>query len=319
MIRGAARSKMKLKKSEDAEAAESAERRSKRKRHIVNIRILIIVWGIVLALVAAAFIVSQASADFAKSATFPLVNIVISFASFVATSFFSISIFNHNAVVRDMNIEIKKNNDDVNARAEAFRTLQFIASNYTIVDFVDYMLMYEESDRYVNKLKSTKDFTFYMREDDVKTDDILEHFEDYRCVTVKIPIAIVEGRTIGKIKLARFKFVKDEKDHRFVSCGGPTAALILFNEDDKRSEIVVNLIMKKSSEFYKPRAVNPFLKIKVNLTMQSLLGVAVSGWIELYFTNPLKLDKDGVNKYKINSSQFEVSGLPVLLHGINSG
>jgi len=46
--------------------------------------------------------------------------------------------------------------------------------------------------------------------------------------------------------------------------------------------------------------------------MISLLGVVVDGSIELYFTNPEKIDKTGANKYRINSSQFELIGAPKL-------
>ena len=303
---------MKIKKKNE----ESADKKP-RKSMIFNIRLLLIIWGAVMVLVVAAYFISKKLTVFNPDATFPLMSIIISFAAFAVSSLFSFSILNHNAILRDANDELKKNSDDVNARAEAFRTLQFIASNYTIVDFTDYIVMYDEPERYVGIFKSNHDFTFYMREDDVSIEDVNEHPENYRFITVKIPFTIVEGKTIGKVKFARFKFSKDGKDHRFVNCGRMTNSLILYNEQDHRSEALVNLIMRKGSEFYKPGAVNPFLKIKINLTMVSLLGVAVTGWIELYFTNPERLESDGSSKYKINSSQFEVSGLPQLLSSVN--
>jgi len=77
--------------------------------------------------------------------------------------------------------------------------------------------------------------------------------------------------------------------------------------------VVVNLIEKKDSGFFNVKEVNQFSKIKINLTMQSLLGVAIDGIIELYFTNPQKIEKSGHSKYNIISSHFEVNGMPKLV------
>ena len=324
---------MKLKKTEK-ETPENSCPQKPRRSMIFNLRILTIIWGAVLLLVVTAFIVSQFGfPGFVPwDATFPLMSIIIAFAAFVIQSIFSFSILNYNADLRRMNEEIRKGSEDVNKRAEAFRNLQYISSNYTIIDFIDYMLMYAEPKRYKDKLKSAKDFTFYLKEDNVDICDVLENFDDYSFITIKLPFSIIEGKTVGKILFSRFKFVTESREHRFVPCGRftsdfheaerrsasrPAQALILYNETDRRSEAVVNLIMKKSGDFYKPGTVNPFLKIKISLTMHSLLGVSVTGWVELYFTNPLKIEESGANKYKINSSQFEVSGLPVLLNSVN--
>ena len=304
---------MKQKKEKTPEKAAAAP---PPKGDILNVRFLVIIWGTVFLVLIVAFIVGQVSGEFAKGSTFPLISAITSFAAFIVQSLFSFSVLKHNAMVRDMSDEVKKSTDDINARAESFRTLQFIADNYSVVEFADYMLLYEESERYTAILKKTKDFTVYLREDNVDEKDIFEHFDDYQFLTVKIPFTAIEGKTIGKIKFSRFKFVKDCGDHRFVSCGGPADSLILYNETDKRSEVVVNLIVNKTSGFYAADKVIPFLKIKISLTMQSLLGVAVKGWIELYFTNPRKLEESGANKYKILSSHFEISGLPTLVNAV---
>ncbi|MCL2675985.1 MAG: hypothetical protein FWE84_05340 [Firmicutes bacterium] len=307
-------------KGKKSEKIQKPDLTPKEKKRSVNVRILMIIWVSLLALIVGVIIIfiiiMNTVQDFDMSPIFHVVTLIISFATFTATSIFSLAILNHNATSRNMNEEIQKNSCEANARAEAFRTLQFIASNYTIIDFVDYMLIYEEPDNYKAILKKTKDFTFYLREDNVDVNDIIENFADYKFVTIKLPIATVEGKTIGKIKFARFKFVKSNGEHRFVPCGGQNNSLIINNEKDNRAEAVVNLIMKKSSDFFRAGEIVPFSKIKISVTMQSLLGVAVKGWIELYFTNPLKLEDSGASKYKINSSQFEISGLPVLQNSV---
>ena len=291
------------------------------KNAVYNIRILIIVWASVFAIIATLFIVSFFVGDGDQKPWFDdsfsrTISIVISFAAFAVSSLFSFSILSHNAVTRDMNEEMKKSSNEVNARGESFRTLQYISSNYSVVDFVDFMLLYEEPDRYTSILRNSKNFQFYLREDDVDIMDVVENFDDYRFITVKIPIKIIEGKTISKIRFTRFKFVKEGTSHLFVACAGNNNSLIIHNENDHRDEVIVNLIMKNDSAFYPVGEVVNFLKIKISLTMQSLLGVSVKGWIELYFTNPLKLEEGGGNKYKINSSQFEVSGLPVLQNSV---
>jgi hypothetical protein len=89
--------------------------------------------------------------------------------------------------------------------------------------------------------------------------------------------------------------------------------LIINSEEDKHPELVLNLIMKSDNAFDTVSKVIPFTKIRLNLIMQSLLGVATQGKIELYFTNPKKLDESGANKYTIQSSQFHTVGQPILV------
>lgn len=102
--------------------------------------------------------------------------------------------------------------------------------------------------------------------------------------------------------------MKGNSTHNFFPPEGETNALILYNESDKRSEAIINLIMKKTSDTV--GEINPFLKIKINLDKESLLGVIVGGSIVFYQSG--KNRKTGANKYKINSSQFEIAGKPRL-------
>jgi len=283
-------------------------------------KILVIVWSVVFGLAIAGFFIGQfVFGDTTDStAAFPLVATITSFAAFIVQSIFSFAVVRHHEVTRIEHNELRKNTLDINARSEAFRTMQFIASHYTMIDFVDYMLMYEEYDNYVEKLRSTGDFGFYLAEDDVCIKGIRDNFDDYKFVTVKMPLVVIEGKSIGKLRFSSFKLATKEKEHRFVSCDGSNEALVLFNEIDHRNEVVLNLIMKKSSDFYWSGKITPFQSIKVDLTVQSLLGVAVSGAIDLYFTNPQKLEKSGANKYNIISSHFEVAGLPTLTHSVHA-
>lgn len=70
--------------------------------------------------------------------------IIIAFASFGSSTLFSLLILHHNTTVSQIN-------DDLNKRAELFRELQFTSSNYSIIEFMDRMLIYNESERYVER------------------------------------------------------------------------------------------------------------------------------------------------------------------------
>jgi len=241
------------------------------------------------------------------------VTVVVSFSSFLATLFFGISIYKHNASMREINNELRRQTNSVNRRAEAFRNLQFVASNYTIVDFVDCITIYPEYENYLIKLRDTKAFDFYLLEQGVRKEDVIEKFGNYMYLSVRIPFKIAEGKTIGKLTFKRFKFTKAADSHRFAPASdGLGKALLLYNESAKRQEAVINLVMSKDSKFYSLNELNQFEKIKIDLEMESLLGVIVRGSIELYFTNPEKLEKTGASKYRINSSQFELVGTPKL-------
>src|SRR5690554_6971320 len=70
--------------------------------------------------------------------------LIVTFASFGASTLFSMMVYNHNRTV-------SKINDDLNERAELFRELQFASSNYSIIEFMDRMLITPESERYMPK------------------------------------------------------------------------------------------------------------------------------------------------------------------------
>ena len=261
-----------------------------------------------LAVVVVIFIIAEVLAASGvwtvNNSTYYVVRMVVSFADLVAVALFSYILLNHNRAIREMN-------NDGNARAEESRKLQFISTNYSIIDFTGNMLLYEEYKQYTAEFKRTKNFAFYLREDNTEIKDILENHDDYVYLSVKIPFKIAEGKSVAQVRISRFKFSKEGKDHRFIPCTQGSNTLILHDEESGGQVITVNLITKKG-EFYTPDDVVPFRKIKLNMTTCSLLGVAVTGWTELYFTNPRKLDK-GANQYKIKSSQFRISGLPTIL------
>ena len=285
----------------------SKPQKKKKKPIEIGIKTLIFIWVAVLLIVVTLFAVSQAvPGTVIERPTYYIIVIVISFASFVMTTLFSVSILNHNKMVRETN--------DINFAREMQK---FIAENYAIVTLVDYVLMSEEVDRYVEQLKTTRDFKLYMRENDVVITDILGNPDDYNFLTLRIPFTL-PSKPVASIRFSRFKFTKENKHHLFVPCTAANNALVLYNETEKLSNIVVNLITKKTSEFYTAKTVIPFSKIKLNLTVQSLLGVSTSGWIELYFTNPEKLEKSGASRYTINSSQFKIDGFPTFVHSVES-
>lgn len=66
--------------------------------------------------------------------------VFVAFAAFLSSTLFSLLILLHNRTVVRMN-------DDTNRRAELFRELQFASSNYSIIEFMDRMLLYGESER----------------------------------------------------------------------------------------------------------------------------------------------------------------------------
>ena len=51
-------------------------------------------------------------------------------------------------------------------------------------------------------------------------------------------------------------------------------------------------------------------------TVVSILGVSIEGTSELYFTNPTQTEGSGLHTYKINASNFVVSGSPYLEDGL---
>src|SRR5690554_610883 len=73
--------------------------------------------------------------------------IIIAFASFGSSTLFSLLILHHNTTVSQIN-------DDLNKRAELFRELQFTSSKYSIIEFMDRMLIYNRSEEHTSELQS---------------------------------------------------------------------------------------------------------------------------------------------------------------------
>ena len=277
----------------------------------MSLRNLVILLSAFTIVIVGLFVVSQLMpGDIIQTSTFQILSNVLSLGLVLSSSLFSY-------LVMKQGKTSSRSSADANARAESFRNLQFIASNHTIVDFFDSLLIFIEPERYVERLRQTQDFKFYMREKGIDLEDVKENFDNYFFLTVKIPIRVVVGNAVSSIQFRKFRLDRADKMHNFVPCSGNFHALILYNDEEKRQEVSINLIVNKDSEFYTTDIINPFTKIKLNLTMHSFLGVAVTGWTELYFTNPQKLEKDGTNKYKINSSQFQIVGLPTLDNSVD--
>ncbi|MCK7479111.1 MAG: hypothetical protein M0C28_18400 [Candidatus Moduliflexus flocculans] len=112
---------------------------------------------IVSAIVFVLSIVSLAFGDFLAD-TFDVIGIriamlVVAFASFCSSSLFSMMIYQHNRTVSRIN-------DDTNRRAELFREQTFASSNYSIIEFIDRMLIYDESDALRGPLRRAEDDGF---------------------------------------------------------------------------------------------------------------------------------------------------------------
>src|SRR5690554_5087513 len=206
--------------------------------------------------------------------------IIIAFASFGSSTLFSLLILHHNTTVSQIN-------DDLNKRAELFRNLQFTSSNYSIIEFMDRMLIYNESERYVERYIQKKDYVFHMVEDDVDIDHVSNNIDQYKYFSFKIPYRVIEGKLISKITFNQIYFERDTKRYFFVppKNHANSRAFLLYNEQTKRNNVIINLIVKKDSTFFIPSEINIFSKIKMNMTIVSLLGVGIHGMSELYFTN----------------------------------
>ena len=274
----------------------------------LRFRTLVFIWAGVLTIVATLFISSEVHLNknpesiIIDRSTYYLINITLAFATFLMTSLFSFAILNHNAMTRELNESNRK-----------FPTLQFMTTAFAVADFVDYVLMYQEYPNYVENLKKQLNFNFYMRDEECSLADVKANFDDYQFLTIKMPIKTNNLKPpVSSIRFGQFKFVKDNKMFKFVPCSPQSSALIIFNDTASRNEVMCNLIVKKTSDFFVADALNPFSKMRINVSITSLLGVVLTGWAELYFTNPQKLEDTGANKYKLISSQFKPIGLPSL-------
>lgn len=233
-----------------------------------------------------------------------LATLFVSFASFCSTSLFSFLIFNHNYTV-------KKTNDDANLRAELFREFQFSSNNYSIVDFINNMTIYKESERYINRFVCKNDLKFHMLESGLMDKNVCAEPNNYYYLSLRFPYHVVEGKMVANINFRKLVFERDDREYLFLPPDNSvSSAFLLYNEADKSNEAIINLILDKNSDFFRIGHVNVFSKIKISINTISLLGVEVKGTVELYFTNPEKKEKDGTNVYKINSSNFVIKELP---------
>jgi len=233
----------------------------------------------------------------------------VAFASFFSSFLFSLLILLHNKTVVKMN-------DDTNRRAELFRELQFASSNYSIIEFMDRMLIYAESQRYVDRMLERKSMIFHMIEDHTDEQDVFDHPENYRFVSLKIPFRVIEGRTVSSITFDKLRFERNGVNYEFLTPKSEheSRAFLLYNEQTKRNNVIINLVIKNDSIFYNPNLVNVFSKIKIYINITSLLGVKVKGNSELYFTNPEQIEGDGTNTYRINSANFTLTDMPKITH-----
>lgn len=234
-----------------------------------------------------------------------VVAIFIAFASFLTSMLFSLLILQHNKTTVRIN-------DDTNRRAELFRELQFASANYSIIDFIDRMLIYAESERYINRLVDQKSMMFHMLETGIDQMDVYLNPTNYQFLSIRIPFRVVEGKIVSSITFDKLRFERDLIDYEFYPPKEykESRAFLLYNERTKRNNVIINLIMKNDSLFYNPKDINIFTKIKIYMNIKSLLGVTVKGNSELYFTNPEQIEGDNTNTYSIHSSNFLITEQP---------
>jgi len=281
----------------------------KPKSHLFSI--LLIISAIIFLLACLLIVFGKSFLDDSYEIGVRLATVFVAFASFCSTTSFSYLVYLHNK-------SVNKANQDANSRAEMFRDLQFASDNYSIIEFMDRMLIYEESPRYVEKYIKNHSTEFHMFESTVKLDDVLARPQNYRYLSLKIPFKVVEGKLVASIYFEQLKFERSGVSYIFVSGNKKTdtRAYLLYNENTKRKNVIVNLVIPKNSDFFFPDQINVFSKIKMNILITSLLGVEVRGVSELYFTNPEQKEGDGSNTYNITSSNFTLSSMPTisLLH-----
>ncbi|MDY0075274.1 MAG: hypothetical protein WC992_04815 [Acholeplasmataceae bacterium] len=234
--------------------------------------------------------------------------VFVAFAAFLSSMLFSLLILLHNRTAVKMN-------DDTNKRAELFREQQFASSNYSIIEFMDRMLIYIESPRYVERLIEKRNMGFHMIESGLNETHIYDHSDDYQFVSLKIPFRVIEGKIVSSITFDKLRFEREGVNYEFITPESEveSRAFLLYNEQTKRNNVIINLIMNKDSVFYNPSQINSFSKIKIYINIISLLGVKVKGNSELYFTNPEQIEGDGTNTYRINSANFTVTEMPKIV------
>jgi hypothetical protein len=231
----------------------------------------------------------------------------VAFSSFCSSTLFSLLILLHNKTV-------SKINDDNNQRAELFRELQFASTNYSIIEFMDRMLIYDESQRYIDRFLKRRTMDYHMMEANIPEEDIYNNPLKYSFISIRIPFRVVEGKMVSSITFTKLKFEREDQIYEFYSGSGleESKVFILYNEQTKRNNVIINLITPIGSSFFNKKDVNIFSKIKIYINITSLLGVEVRGISELYFTNPEQIEGDGTNTYRINSSNFGLLAMPIV-------
>lgn len=260
---------------------------------------------IILAIVFLLSLVSLFAGDY-LAANFDVIGIriavlIVSFAAFGASTYFSL-------VVHLNNKTMSKLNDDQNKRAEQFRTLQFVSNNYSIIEFNDRMLIMKESSWYVKKFFQKEIPSFHMAQKNIDIDKELEFY------TIRIPFRVLEGRTPGSIMLSKITFEKGSQRFDFYPLEHEeiTQSYILYNEKTQRNNLIMNLVFNKESHYFEENEINQFSKIRIAFAITSILGVTLQGVSELYFTNPVQVEGDGLHTYKINSSNFKLTANPYI-------
>lgn len=236
-----------------------------------------------------------------------IATLFVAFSSFCSSTLFSLLILLHNKTV-------SKINDDNNQRAELFRELQFASTNYSIIEFMDRMLIYDESERYINRFLKRRTMDYHMIEANIPEEDVYNNPLKYSFISIRIPFRVLEGKMVSSITFTKLKFEREDQIYEFYSGSGleESKVFILYNEQTKRNNVIINLITPIDSSFFNKKEVNIFSKIKIYITITSLLGVEVRGISELYFTNPEQIEGDGTNTYRINSSNFGLLAMPIV-------
>lgn len=278
------------------------------KKHKILI-ILLVVSCVIFALsVTALFYGEELAAQF-DVIGIRIATLLVAFASFCSTSIFSLLVYNHNRTVSEINKAMDRN-------AELFRELQFASTNYSIIEFMDRMLMYEESSRYIENFILKRRMTFHMIEQSINEEDVFNNPDNYQFISIKIPFRVVEGKMAAQIDFERLRFYR--QDQTFVFVTPPSQAesktYILYNENTKRKNVIINLVVKKDSGFFDPKLINELSKVEIKVRVISLLGVELKGNCELYFTKAEQIESDRSNTYRISSSNFSITKRPQILN-----
>jgi hypothetical protein len=279
-----------------------------RKQNTLIIIIFLVVGTLVLASAITMLFFGEALAARFDVIGIRVATLFVAFSSFLSSMIFSLLILMHNKTV-------VKYNDDTNRRAELFREQQFASSNYSIIEFMDRMLIYPESTRYIDRLVVRKSMLFHMIEQSINEQDVLKKPEDFLFFSLKIPYRITEGKIVSSITFDRLKFERNGNTYEFITPKPEQTSrtFLLYNEHTKRNNVIINLIVKKDADFFNKASINLFSKIKISINITSILGVLVKGVSELYFTNPEQIEGDGSNTYKINSANFTLTEMPSIV------